>query len=151
MPVNEENEYRTKVSKEVLESRKLWSSVVKNLSMRLKGDIKDIVDVQSEAISHRQSVVEEVNIYTVRIAKLSKKIKNLHKQRFEFYATSYQVKTNGTEKLTLINADLSEFQEFVDELDEYVNFLRETSKNFADMNYGVKNRIELANILGVFK
>jgi len=147
----QDNEYRKKVSKEMIESRKQWGSVVSNLSFRLKGDFKDVVDIQAEAISHRQNVVEEVNIYTVRISKLMKNMKKLTKERFEFYATSYQVKTNGSEKLNLINADLSDYQTFIDELDEHVNFLRETSKNLADVNYGVKNKIELANILGGYK
>lgn len=151
MSDTQENEYRKKISKEIIDSRKQWKAIVTNLSLRLKGDFKDVVDIQAEAISHRQSVVEEVNIYTVRISKLMKKMKILNKERFEFYATSYQVKTNGTEKLALINADLSDYQTFIDELDEHVNFLRETSKNLADVNYGVKNKIELANILGGYK
>ena len=151
MSDTQENEYRKKISKEIIDSRKQWKAIVTNLSLRLKGDFKDVIDIQAEAISHRQSVVEEVNIYTVRISKLMKKMKILNKERFEFYATSYQVKTNGTEKLALINADLSDYQTFIDELDEHVNFLRETSKNLADVNYGVKNKIELANILGGYK
>ena len=73
----------------------------------------------------------------------------LTKARFEFYATSYQVKTSGTEKIKLIEADLSEYQAFINELDEHVNFLRDTSKNLESINFSVKGRIEIANILGV--
>ena len=78
-------------------------------------------------------------------------MKVLTKQKFEFYATSYQVKTSGTEKLRLIESDLSEYQLFIDELDEYVNFLRDTSKNLEAINYSVKGKIELASILGGYK
>jgi hypothetical protein len=48
----------------------------------------------------------------------------------------------------LIEADLADHQSFIDELDEHVNFLKDTSKNLESINYAVKERIELANILG---
>ena len=146
-PKNLRKEYSDKMSN----SRKYWKEVVNSLTNRLKGDIKDVIDVNAETISHRQSVVDEINIYSVRIYKLVTKIKVLSKQRYEFYATSYQVKTNGSEKLKLIEYDLAENQEFVNELDEHVNFLRETAKNLESLTYGVKNKIELNNILGGYK
>jgi hypothetical protein len=133
------------------ESKKQWKYVIKDLSVRLPGDLKDVVEIQAEAISQRQNVVDEVNIYANNIHKLSQKMKVLTKERFEYYATSYQVKTSGTEKLRLIESDLSEYQLFINELDEHVTFLRDTSKNLDNVNYAIKNKIELANILGGYK
>lgn len=139
-------------TKKMVESKKQWTAIVRILTNRLRNDnLKDVYDIQAEAISHRQNVVEEVNIYAVKIHKLSQQMKVLSKARFEFYATSYQVKTSGTEKLRMIESDLSKNQLFIDELDEHVNFLRETSKNLESINYSVKGRIELANILGGYK
>lgn len=146
--IEEKVDTRKDMSKKMIDSTKQWSAIIKNLSIRLKGNIETIVDVKAEAISHRQSVIEEVKVYTVKIYKLVAKMKVLHKQKFEFYATSYQVKTSGTEKLRLIEADLSEHQAFIDELDEHVNFLKDTSKNLESINFAVKDRISLANILG---
>jgi hypothetical protein len=146
----EQQDSRTVISKKMLESSKLWISIVKDLTRRIStDDLKSIVNVQAEAISHRQIAVDEIKVYSVKIHKLVQKMKVLTKARFEFYATSYQVKTSGTEKLRLIDADLSEHQCFINELDEHVNFLRDTSKNLESINYSVKARIELANILGV--
>ena len=147
----EEKDSRKELSKKMIESTKQWKAIVDSLTLRLKGDIRDVTDIQAESISHRQTVIEEVKIYSVKIYKLVQKLKVLTKQRFEFYATSYQVKTSGTEKLKLIDADLSEYQLFINELDEHVNFLRDTSKNLDQINYNVKNKIELANILGGYK
>jgi hypothetical protein len=145
----ESNDLQLKTSEEMLKSVKNWSSIVAGLSNRIKDDhLKDLVDIQAEAISHRQLVVEEIRKYSVRIHKLVQKMKVLHKSKFEFYATSYQVKTNGTEKLRLIEADLSEYQSFIDEMDEHVNFLRDTAKNLESLNYSVKSKIELYNIIG---
>lgn len=139
------------MSKTMMESTTKWTTILTDLSFRLKGDIKDVIDVQSEAISYRQHVTDEINIYSVKIHKLVQKMKVLNKQRFEFYATSYQVKTSGPEKVKLIDADLSKQQLLIDELDEHVNNLRETSKNLDNINYAIKNKIELANILGNYK
>lgn len=133
-------------------SKSQWLSITRKLSYSVKESKPEaIVDVQADAINYRQQVVEEVNIYAVKISKLMQKLKQAEKEKFEFYATSYSVKTSGTEKLRLINADLSEIQLFIDEYDHHVNYLRETSKNLDSINYAVKNKIELANILGGFK
>jgi len=141
---------RSELTRKMLDSVKYWKVILDGLTRRIREDhLKDIVFIQAEAISHRQLIIEEVRTYSVKIHKLVQKMKILTKARFEFYSTSYQVKTNGTEKLNLINADLSEYQSFINELDEHVNFLRDTSKNLDNINYSVKNRIELANILGV--
>ena len=135
----------------MLESVKQWKAIINNLTDKLKGDVKDATDIQAEAISHRQSVVEEIKIYSVKVWRSVQKMKGLTKKRFEFYATSYQVKTSGTEKLRLIEADLSEYQLFINELDEHVNLLRDTSKNLEAINYSAKSKIELYNMLGGYK
>jgi hypothetical protein len=153
MAENEEKttDSRKELTKKMNDSTKEWKSIVSNLSERLRGDIKFIIDIQAESISHRQTIVEEIKTYSIKIYKLVQKMKLKTKERFEFYATSYQVKTSGTEKLKLIEADLSEYQLFINELDEHVNFLRETIKNLDLINYSVKNKIELTNILGGYK
>ena len=149
MSENEEIGARHKMSEKMNKSVQYWGLIINKLNERIKLDhLKDITNVQAEAISYRQEIIEEVRTYSIKIYKLLQKVKTLNKSRFEFYATSYQVKTNGTEKVKLIDADLSEYQCFIDELDEHVTFLRETSKNLDNLNYAVKNRIEIANILG---
>jgi len=134
-----------------MESTKKWNAVVKTLSFKLKNDIKDIIDLQAETISYRQDVVDEIKTYSVNIYKLVQKMKVLTKERFEYYATAYQVKTSAAEKIKLIDADLSFYQQLINDLYEHDNFLRETSKNLDNINYGIKNAIELANILGGYK
>lgn len=152
MSENEELDSRQKLQKKMLESSKQWIAIVNKLTGRLiHDDLKNIADIQAEAISQRQMVVEEIKNYSVKIHKLVQKMKVLTKEKFEFYATSYQVKTSGTEKLRLIESDLSDYQCFINELDEHVNFLRDTSKNLESINYSVKAKIELANILGGYR
>ena len=91
--------------KKMLESVKQWRAVVNSLTIKLQGDVKFATDIQAEAISHRQGVVEEIKTYSVKVWHSVQKMKGLTKQRFEFYATSYQVKTSGTEKVKLIEIE----------------------------------------------
>ena len=142
---------RKELSKSMMESESQWKVIIKTLTTKLKSDVKDVIELQADTISYRQIVVDEIKVYSVKIYKLVQKMKVLSKERFEFYATSYQVKTSGTEKLKLIESDLSEYQLFINELDEHVNYLRETSKNLESINYGIKNKIELTNILGGYR
>ena len=78
-----ETDSRKEITKKILESKKKWSSIINNLTYRLKNDnIQDIYDVQAEAISHRQEVGDEVHIYAVKIHKLVHKMKLLSKNKF---------------------------------------------------------------------
>lgn len=137
------------VQEKINRSQKMWSQMVKDLTSKITNvKLQLIADIQAEAISNRQICVEEIGIYTAKIWREQHKIKKLEKSRFEFYATSYQVKTSGPEKLRLINADLADRQLIVDLYDAQVNYLRETAKNLEAINYNVKNKIEALNITG---
>ena len=150
---NNEKNSRATITKKMNESVLYWRAIINKLTDRVKdmslNGIKEVPVIQADAISYRQMVGEEVRTYSIKVHKLVQLQKALTKDRFEFYATSYQVKTNGTEKLKLIESDLAEIQEFINELDEHVNFLRDTSKNLESINYSAKGKIELSNILGV--
>ena len=148
---NPEKNSRLTITKNMSDSTAKWNAIVKIISDKLKGDIKDAVDIQADAMSYRQCVIDEIKTYSVKIYKLVQKMKVLEKLKFEYYTTKYSVKTNSSEKTRLINADLSEHQAFINELDEHVNFLRETAKHLDSVNYSVKNKIEVANITGGYK
>jgi hypothetical protein len=140
------------IQEKINRAQKLWSQVVKDLTIKVINEkLQHLSDVQAEAISNRQLVVDEIAIYSAKIWREKQKIKKLEKSRFEFYATSYAIKTSGAEKLRLINADLSDRQLVVDLYDEHINHLRETAKNMEAINYNVKNKIQAFNIIGGYE
>lgn len=146
------DEKKEDLYKKISESKTRWTALVRTLSHKLKtNDLKDVYDIQADSISYRQEVVDEIHTYAIKIHRLVQKLKVLNKAKFEFYATSYPVKTSGTEKLRLIEYDMSEYQCFINELDEYVNFLRDTAKDFESINYSVKGRVEVENYLRGYK
>jgi len=139
------------IKQKISDSEKKWSTIINLLTNKLKGELKDTSDVQAEVISHRQMVIDETNVYGKQIYNEKKNIKKLSKERFEFYATSYQVKTSGTEKLRLIEADLADLQYFIDIYDLHCNYLQETAKNLDSIYYGIKQKCELYKILNGYQ
>lgn len=129
---------------------KFWNEVVTKLAQDLKGDIKYIVEVQAEILSRKQSVVEETRKYSLMLHKASIPIKEIKKTRFEFYSTTYQIQVkNDTTKKGLIESDLARIQYKSDLISNHIIFLQNTANDMDSLNYAVKNRIDLLNILGM--
>ena len=140
------------VQEKINRAQKMWSQTVRDLTVKvINKKLQYLADVQAESISNRQLVVDEISIYSAKIWRENHKIKKLEKARFEFYATSYAIKTSGPEKLRLINADLSDRQLIVDLYDVHINHLRETAKDLDAINYNVKNKIQAWNIIGGYE
>ncbi len=137
------------IIKKLQQSEKVWSNKVRQLTTTAK-EIKllDIANINADAISNRQIVVDEISIYGAKIWREKQHLKKLEKSRFEFYVTSYQIKTSGPEKLRLINSDLSDRQYIVDLYDEHVMHLREVARHFDNINFMVKNRLQAVTIIG---
>jgi len=141
-----------KIITDIKTSQTQWNGIVQHLATQLKDqDVKNILDVQAESISQRQNITDEIHEYAVRIYKYSQPMKKNWKLQWEFYATEYTPKTNGGEKMKLIEADLADHQFLIDLFDTHVQFLRETSKNLDAIYYGVKTKGDLYNIIGGYK
>lgn len=127
-----------------------WNSEVKRMSSELRGDIKKLIDVQSEIISLNQIVADEVRKNSLILKKANIYIKELKKTRFEYYSTKYQITVkNDNTKKGLIEADIARIQYKSELLETHIEFLLSTSKDFESLNYACKNRIELMNLLGL--
>lgn len=138
------------LERELNNDTKIWNDRVKKVTDALKGDIKKLIEVQAEVISLNQIVSDEIRTHTLQLYKSNVNIKELMKQRYEFYSTKYQINIkNDTTKKGLVEADLARIQYRSDLLEIHISFLRDTSKDFESLNYAIKNRIELANIYGI--
>ena len=65
-----------------------------------------------------------------------------------FYALGVGLKTSLGEKNTLIDAHIAENDRNIQLIENYIEFLRSTSKNLEGFSYTIKNIIELMNYLG---
>lgn len=127
-----------------------WDDIVSDLSVKLKGDIKLLHEVDADATNYKQLITSEMRKYSFMLIKDNKILKNLVKTRFEWYSTKYQIniKSSG-DKMKLIESDVADVQYKIDVIENHIDYLRGCGENLKQIGYSIKNRIELLNILGI--
>ncbi len=120
--------------------------VIRN-NFTLENSIK-IMDVQSQALTFRQMINEQISFFLNKRSKEEVKIKKLKQDKFIFYATGFGLKTNLGEKGMLIDAHIAENDRNIQLIENYIEFLRSSSKNLESLGYTIKNIIDLMNYLG---
>ena len=122
----------------------------KSLSLDLSNpsNSKSILDTQALALSYRQMLNEQINIFLNKRSKEVTKIKKLKQDKFVFYATGFGIKTNMGEKGILIDGHLAENDRTLEIIEAYISYMRDTVKNLESLGFAVKNMIELMNYLG---
>jgi hypothetical protein len=120
--------------------------VIKN-NFNLENSSK-IMDCQSLALTYRQMINEQISFFLNKRSKEEVKIKKLKQDKFVFYATGFGLKTNLGEKGLLIDAHIAENDRNIQLIENYIEFLRSSSKNLESLGYTIKNIIDLMNYLG---
>jgi hypothetical protein len=127
-----------------------WGGILKLLTDGIRGNIKNITEVEAEVVNYKQLIDADIRKYALMMYKDNAQLKPLKKKRFEFYSTAYQIKLkNSSDIKGLIEADIAKIQYKIDLLEAHIGFLRDTSSNLKTLTYSFKNRIELLNILGL--
>lgn len=134
--------------------RSEWNSNIEPLFEVLKTDMtnpsssKKILDAQSFALIYRQQINDQISFFLNKRSKETAKIKNLKQEKLIFYAIGFSIKSNGTEKNTLIDGHIAENDRCTELIETYIDFLRDTVKCLESLGYSIKNMIELLNYLG---
>ncbi len=132
--------------------REEWNKNTQPLFDVLKIEInstnsKKIMDSQSTCLTYRQLLNEQISVFLDKRSKQDVKIKRLKQDKFIWYATSFGVKTNMGEKTVLIEAHVAEEHRNINLIENYIEYMRQTSKNLESLQYTIKNIIELMNYL----
>lgn len=130
-----------------------WNKSIEPLSDIFKLDLnnesaKKIMETQSFALTYRQKLSEEISTFLDKRSKQEVKVKKLRQDKFIYYATSFGVKTNTTEKGIMVEAHIAEESRNIDIIDNYIDYLRATNKNLESLQFTIKHIIELFNYLG---
>ena len=153
MPEKDEEEIDEEVDKLIATLKKMedyWDKTVDDLSKKLDCSAKEVIPVQAEVISVYQRVSENIKNMVYQLAKLMPKIKALKKQRFEYYAGALApYPNNASERNKLIEWDVALYDRKKDILDGHIDHLRNTLKNVDNMNFTIKNKIELYKMTGL--
>ena len=134
------------------EKRSQWSSNLSPLFETIKtqftlNNAPKIIEVQSLALSYRQSLSEEISLFMNKRSKEAIKIKKIKQDKFVFYATGFGLKTNLGEKALLIDAHIAEYTRNTELIETHIEFLRSCIKNLETLGFTIKNIIELHNYL----
>lgn len=128
------------------ENLKPLFEIIKN-NFTLENSTK-ILEVQAQALTFRQILNEQISFFLNKRSKEEVKLKKLKQDKFIFYATGFGLKTNLGEKGLLIDAHIAENDRNLQLIENYIEFLRATSKNLESLGYTIKNIIDLMNYLG---
>jgi hypothetical protein len=151
--INKVKEVNDKLEEFFNEKRSDWNKNITPLFKVLSLDLgnssnsKQLLDSQSIALSFRQEINEQINIFLNKRSRETTKIKKLKQDKFIFYATGFGVKTNLGEKGILIDGHLAENDRTMELIESYIEFLRDTIRNLESFGYSIKNMIELMNYL----
>ena len=106
-------ELQTKQLETTLDAEvKHWEDIIKKCSNGIRGNIKDLPDIDSEVANNKQLCDADIRKYALMLHKDNAALKPLKKKRFEFYSTSYQIKLkNSSDIKGLIEADIAKIQQ----------------------------------------
>ena len=151
--INKSKETNDKLEEFFNQKREEWNNnlsplfdVIKN-KLTIENSTK-VFESQATALSYRQIINEQISFFLNKRSKEEVKIKKIRQDKFVFYALGVGLKTNAGEKSTLIDAHLAENDRTILLIENYIEFLRSSSKNLEGLGYTVKNIIELMNYLG---
>lgn len=133
--------------------REEWGSNIEPLNEIFKLELNNqsarkIMETQALALSYRQKISDEISVFLDKRSKQEVKLKKLRQDKFIYYATSFGIKTNTTEKGIMVEAHISEESRNIEIIDNYIDFLRATNKNLESLQFTIKHIIELFNYLG---
>jgi len=134
------------------EKREKWNNDITPLFDVVKNNINlesvnKITEAQSFALSYRQEINEQISFFLNKRSKEEVRLKKIRQDKFIFYATGFGLKTNLGEKSLLIDAHIAENERNLQLIENYVEFLRTSSKNLESLGFTIKNIIELMNYL----
>jgi hypothetical protein len=151
--INKIKETNDKLEEFFNDKREEWTKNVEPLFDVIKSNFtlesySKVIDSQATSLTFRQRINEQISFFLNKRSKEEVKLKKVKQDKFMFYALGIGLKTSLGEKNTLIDAHISENERNIQLIENYIEFLRSTSKNLESLGYTIKNIIELMNYLG---
>lgn len=129
------------------QKRETWTKNLMPLFAQLKEPPQAIYEMQAEALSYRHAVNEEMAYFMQKLTRETSSMKQAKRDRFIYYATGFQLKTNTGEKNVLVDGDLAEVDRTIELMQLHIEFLRECIKTIDNIGYAIKNRVMLMEYL----
>lgn len=114
-------------------------------------DYKQYIILQSNAMALRQTIQEHISKFLNKLSRANANYKVACGNRHEYYMTGYGIKIAEGMKSKLVDRDLSERERNIELYQTHIEYLRDSSKSCADIQYAVKNAIALFTYLNTEK
>jgi DNA repair exonuclease SbcCD ATPase subunit len=138
------------LSEKCEEKDKHWNLKIQNLSARFKTkDGNEIVDYMADVLNEKQMILEDIRQVADKLSKCMKKKRELSEQISQIYSTTSQLKMTDSRLNKMVEAELSVHIRQINIYEIHIEHLRETAKNIEQINYHIKNRIDLMGILKI--
>lgn len=124
----------------------------KELSIELKklfADLKKndrLTDIQVESLSWHQHCLEMASQYKTRKDKLEISLDKKITEGWKKLSTSSPYKLTSSEKTSMAKADNEQDRLIISLLDIQIDFFRETMANLKNLNYAIKNKLEILQL-----
>jgi hypothetical protein len=110
--------------------------------------LEDIQDTQALALSYMHQCTDEIHDELVKISIAQNTFRRYWQNLFFQYKNRAAIKLTNTNIEDLINADLTELQREIDIRKAYIEYLNEMKRQFNEVNWMIKNKIEFAKYFG---
>lgn len=132
-----------------------WNNKVNPLLESIRNKItidtsEKVMETQSLALVYRQALNDQISFFLNKRSKEEVKYKKIKQDKFVFYSIGdgSALKTNASEKASLIEAHLAESDRAIQLIESYIEYLRGSMKSLEGLGFTYKQIIELMNILG---
>jgi hypothetical protein len=144
-PENKEREDTMEVR--FAKERAEWTEKVKNMSIMMKR-IPDIAELMTTLYTERQRAAEYYHYLLSLLSKINKTYRKQFSEKYDFYTYKTQKRfPNERVKEIQIMADLAPTVSLREQIENHSKFIAETLKSLDSLIFGIKNRIDIENIL----
>lgn len=147
---NPENDFIEKLILLLQRQRETVNNQIFLFSNRLQ-DLKGLVFLQSELISTRQRLLEDIHLILDKLTILNWKLITTKKAQHIKLNKDYQVKfQNATERDQVISGtdEISNLTQKIESLTNHTIFLKDSMQKMDDMRWAIRNVIDINSMLG---
>lgn len=124
-----------------------WANKVKELNDKFK-TISLLSDLTTEIYMTRQDLQEYHKSMLMKCAGLNREYKKRYAELYNSYKTASQIKYTSDQAINAqIAAQLADFNYTMELMNHHTNYIDETIKTVDNLIYGIKNRIDIEQLL----
>lgn len=124
-----------------------WGDKIKKLNEKFK-TIPSLSELTTEIYTTRQDLQEYHKSMLMKCASLNREYKKKYAELYNSYKTTSQIKYNSDQAINAqIAAQLADFNYTMELMNHHTNYIDETIKTIDNLIYGIKNRIDIEQLL----